>query len=86
MPSKSRRSRRNMPRNNPITTETETARHDSTPAYSSPVVQSERVIRPGRIPTAVPAPPSNILNEIKWISVVALIIVAILIVLYYTVR
>jgi hypothetical protein len=85
MPSKSRRNRRNIPQNRPVTNNTEPAKQSTYQANTSPVTQPEKTPRPGRNPVVTPIY-SNILSEIKWISVVTVVVIAILIVLYYTVR
>ncbi len=88
MPSKSRRSRRNISQNRanrPTTVSSAPVKPDSAPIISPPTAQPGKAVNPTRNAPATPIY-SNIGHEIKWISVVTVVIVMILIVLYFTVR
>ncbi len=91
MPSKSRRNRRNITQNRPnrattvSTVSSEPMKPVSARAVSPPAAKPDKVINPSRNAPATPIYP-NIGTEIKWISVVAVVIIAIMIVLYFTVR
>ncbi len=84
MPSKSRRNRRNITQNRPVTVNSEPVKPASTRTFS-PAAPLNKVANPSRNTPVAPVYP-NIANEIKWISVVSVVIIAILIVLYFTVR
>jgi hypothetical protein len=84
MPSKSRRSRRNISQN-PAVKNPEYSKPPSVQSASTITAQPGKPVNPGRNTVAAVVYP-NIGREIMWIGLVTLIVIAILIVLYYTVR